>query len=120
MGMFLFVGGESYGTGQTLLYSVHGGGCRQMRPFAVSWPALGMSPGMVSRDLAVGSRDTGRVVVFRGADGRRLRTLWSPGGTVIRARALASALASLGDVTGDGIADLAVGVPLQDLAAGGR
>ena len=114
VGMFLFVGGESYGTGQTLLYSVHGGGVQAYASFGSVLASLGDVTGDGIPDLAVGYRDTGRVVVFSGADGRRLRTLWSPRSHP--SSGFGSALASLGDVNDDGIPDLAVGVPLQDLA----
>jgi hypothetical protein len=71
-------------------------------------------------DLAVGLPgqdvgeccDHGQVVVFSGADGRRLRTLRAP-----RPQATAqfgAALANVGDVNGDSVPDLAVGAPTYD------
>jgi hypothetical protein len=60
--------------------------------------------------------DQGQVVVFSGATGRHLHTLQAP-----RPQANANfgaALAGVGDVNGDGVPDLAVGLPFQDLEGG--
>jgi hypothetical protein len=65
-------------------------------------------------DIAVGAsgevEDSGRVYVFSGATGSLLRTLQSPGGGWYGV-----ALASLPDLDGDGLGELAVGSPYESV-----
>lgn len=83
---------------------------------AVSDPVYSMEPmGDLDADgigdVALGLPDagSGRVVVLSGADGS---TLWDLGGEdIARDGALGESLASLPDIDGDGLADLAVGAP---------
>ncbi len=66
-------------------------------------------------DIAVGAPEQnsqGRVFVFSGADGASLGALDSP--TPQFGGAFGEALALMGDVNGDGLADLAVGAPGQN------
>ena len=111
--VLLLVGSVSISTGQTLLFSVRGGGRQVGGQFGRVVAVLGDVNSDGVPDLAAGQPDLGRVVVFSGAAGTRLRTLRSPSPQPFAN--FGAALAGVGDVNDDGVPDLAVGVPFQDL-----
>ena len=76
--VLLLVGSVSHSSGQTLLFSVHGVGRQVGGSFGRVLVVVGDVNGDGIPDLAAGQGDVGRVVVFSGADGLRLRTLRSP------------------------------------------
>ena len=111
--VLLLVVSVSRSTGQTLLFSVQSGGqqvdWQSPPPVAV----VGDVNGDGVPDLAVGQPHLDRVVICSGADGTRLHTLRAPSPQPF-AR-FGAALAGVGDVNDDGVPDLAVGAPGQDV-----
>jgi hypothetical protein len=63
-----------------------------------------------------GGINRGSVLVFNGATGAFIRKLLDPGG--VTGDALGGAVAGVGDLNGDGVPDVAAGVPLDDTAQG--
>jgi hypothetical protein len=120
VGIFLVVGSVSHGIGQTLLFSVHGGGRQASAGFGSALASLGDVTGDGIPDLAVGvpfqdvadRKRAGQVEVLSGADGRHLHTLRAP--RPQEGALFGHALVSLGDVTGDGLPDLAISAPTYD------
>jgi hypothetical protein len=112
MSVLLLVGSVSRSTGQTLLFSVHGGGWQVGGQFRQGPAVVGDIDDDGVPDLVVGYPELGRVVIFSGATGRRLLTL--PPRPQPEAF-FGTTLAGLGDVNGDGVPDLAVGAPGQDV-----
>ena len=92
--------------------------------FGFALAALGDVNGDDVPDLAVGAPgqdveggdccDHGQVVVFSGVDGTPLHTLQAPSRRPQPGATFGAALAGAGDVNGDGVPDLAVGVPGYD------
>jgi hypothetical protein len=102
----------SLSPGQTLLFSVQGEGQQVTGPSGPVAVVGDVNDDGVA-DLAVGTPDVGRVEVFSGADGRRLHTVHSP--RPQRGAQFGAALAGVGDINDDGVPDLAVGAPSQDM-----
>ncbi len=100
--------------------------CRLTHPDAASNDALGSSLAALGDvtgdgvpDVAAGAPrddgaqgDTGAVHVFSGTSCGWVRTLTDPGGAV--SAQLGTSVAAIGDVTGDGVPDIAAGAPRDD------
>lgn len=67
------------------------------------------------QDVGGSDNNQGQAFVFSGADGRPLQTLTNP--TPQSQAFFGSAVAGVGDVTGDGVPDLLVGAPGQDVGS---
>lgn len=88
--------------------------------FGMVVAAIGDIDGDMVADFAVGHPDddnangtnAGSVVLFSGADRTEICTLLDPDGG--SSDALGSSVVGVGDVTGDGISDIAAGAPLDD------
>jgi len=61
--------------------------------------------------------NAGAAILFSGADGSVLCTMTAPGG--VFSDFLGSSVAGIGDVSGDGVADIAAGAPFTDVPASG-
>ena len=84
--------------------------------FAGCWRSWRMSTATGSPTWRWGSRTWAGWWCSPGADGTRLRTLRAPSPQA--GASFGAALAGVGDVNGDGVPDLAVGAPCQDLEDG--
>src|SRR6266545_3813341 len=114
------LGGALASEGQTLLFRVDDAIPQARAYFGAALAGVGDVDGDGVPDLGVGEPsqnvagqdNQGRVFVFSGATGARLRTLGNPDPQAL-AR-FGFALAGVGDVDGDGVPDLAVGAPVQE------
>ena len=113
IGVAVLLGNTSVGMGQTLLFTLHGPPGQVGREFGLALAGVGDVDGDGVPDLAVGAPEQGRVFLFSGATGQRLRTLNNP--TPQAGARFGRALAGVGDVDGDGVPDLTVGAPGQDV-----
>ena len=104
----------------TLLYELESQNTDFTYEFGTTLATLGDLDGDGAADLAVadpledagGGLQIGRVYLYSGADGTFLRSRSGPAeGQEPDGEYFGSALAGLGDVTGDGVPDLAVGAP---------
>ena len=104
----------------TLLYELESQNTDLTRTFGATLATLGDLDGDGAADLAVadpeedagGGFRVGRVYLYSGADGTFLRSRSGPAeGQEPDSEYFGAALAGLGDVTGDGVPDLAVGAP---------
>jgi hypothetical protein len=115
------LGGAMASEGQTLLFRVDDPRRQALAHFGLALAGVGDIDGDGVPDLAAGAPyqsvagqgNQGQVFLFSGATGARLRTLNDP---VPQAGAhFGWTLAGVGDVDGDGVPDLAVGAPYQDV-----
>jgi hypothetical protein len=116
------LGGALASEGQTLLFRVDDPRRQALAHFGLALAGVGDIDGDGVPDLAAGAPyqnvagqgDQGQVFLFSGATGARLRTLNDP---VPQAGAyFGLALAGGGDIDGDGVPDVAVGAPGQEVA----
>jgi hypothetical protein len=115
------LGGALASEGQTLLFRLDDPKPQESASFGSALAAVGDVDGDGVPDLAVGApgqevagrNSQGQVSVLSGATGSLLHTLDDP--TPRAGASFGSALAAVGDVDGDGVPDLAVGAPGQNV-----
>jgi hypothetical protein len=115
------LGGALASEGQTLLFRVDDPRRQALAHFGLALAGVGDIDGDGVPDLAAGAPyqnvagqgNQGRVFLFSGASGQLVLTLTKPSP---QAQAqFGWTLAGVGDVDGDGVPDLAVGAPFQDV-----